>query len=178
LFLYPNENKFQFCFIDDNTNQHIETPIEIIVLRKKESPFYTSTDNNGCFNWKTTDKYIKAIIKSPYHKTDTLYRHINHKGKESIKLITDDYALMIHYYSTSNVKDWRKRRSHLKNIIDSKAIIYQVYDNNIGIELYSKIDFINKLTLPTRSLKNIDIIETKYTNGKISSLKFKTNPTE
>ena len=177
LLLLPKENEFTFCFVDDNTNQHIETPIEVVILRKKESPFYTSTDKKGCFNWKTTDNFIKAIIKSPYHKTDTIYRNINDKGKESIKLITDDYALMIHYYSTSNVKDWRKRRAHLKNIIAEKAIIYQVYENNIGIELYSKNDFINKLTLPTNSLKNIDIIETKYTNNKISSLKFKTTLT-
>lgn len=176
--LMPKENEFTFCFVDDNTNQHIETPIEIVILRKKESPFYTSTNQKGCFTWKTTDNYIKAIIKSPYHKTDTIYRNINDKGKESIKLITDDYALMIHYYSTSNVKDWKKRRAHLKNIIADNAIIYQVYENNIGIELYNKSDFINKLTLPTNSLKNIEIIETKYTNNKISSLKFKVSITD
>jgi hypothetical protein len=177
LLLKPSENTFEFCFVDDNTNQYIETPIEIIILRKKESPFYTSTNSEGCFSWKTTDNFIRAIIKSPYHKTETIYRNINDKGKESIKLVTDDYALMIHYYSTSNVTDWRKRRAHLKSIIADKAIIYQVYDNNIGIELYSKSDFINKLTLTTNSLKNIDIIETKYTNKKISSLKFKTTIT-
>lgn len=175
--LLPKENEFQFCFVDDNTNQYIETPIEIIILRSKESPFYTSTDENGCFKWKTTDDYIKAVIKSPYHKTDTINRSINDKGKESIKLITDDYALMIHFYSSSNVTDWKRRRAHLKNIIEDKAVIYQVFDNNLGIEIYTKTDFINKLTLPTKSLKNIDIIETKYNaNNKISSLKFKTNP--
>lgn len=175
--IFPLENEFQFCFVDDNTNQYIETPIEIIVLRPKESPFYTSTDENSCFKWKTTDDYIKAIIKSPYHKTDTIYRSINDKGQESVKLVTDDYALMIHFYSTSNVSDWKKRRLHLKSIIEDKAVIYQVFDNNVGIEIYSKTDFINKLTLPTKSLKNIDIIETKYNaNNKIVSLKFKTNP--
>lgn len=169
---FPSKNKFSFCFVDDNTNNKITNAIEIIVLRDNESPIYAKTDSNGCFVWETEKEHITAIIKSPYHKTDTINRSISAQGKERIKLVTDDYALMIHYYSTSNIKDWKKRRNHLGNIIHADAVIYQVLDGNIGVELYTKKEFINKLTLPTSSLKNIDVINTKYKDGKIISLKF------
>lgn len=172
--MFSNENyTFQFCFVDNHTHNRITTPVEVIILNKKETPFYLKNINDGCFTWKTINNEIVAVVKSPYHHTDTIYRKVHQQGEENIKLKTDDYALMIHYYSTANVKEWKKRRTHLQGIIHDDAIIYQVHDNGIGIELYGKHDFINKLTLPTSSLKNIDIIETSYKEGKISSLKFK-----
>ena len=52
--------------------------------------------------------------------------------------------------------------------------IYQIFDkNNSGMELYNKQEFINKLTMPVNSLKNIEIIETIYTGNKISMLRFR-----
>lgn len=177
-FLTTSANTYNFCFVDNNTNQLIESPIEVIVLRANESPFYGTTNDKGCFTWETNQQTITAVIKSPYHQTDTIFRAKPTKGVERIKLKTDDYALMIHYYSSSNVKDWRKRRAHLKNAIHTKAIIYQVLDKGIGVELFTKNDFINKLTLPTSGLKNIDILQTKYKEGKIVSLKFKKRSDE
>lgn len=167
------EHEFKFCFVDNYTNQNIKTKLEVIVLRKRESPHYLKPNEESCYSWKTTDEEIKLVIKSPYHHTDTIYRSIHSKGQEKIKLRTDDYALMIHYYSTKNVKDWKKRRNQLNEIIHSDAIIYQVYEGNIGVELYTKNDFVNRLTLPTSNLKNIEIIETEYKQGKIAALKFK-----
>lgn len=178
IWITNQENEFRFCFLDDNTNSAINTPIEIIILQTGESPYFLKTIDQGCFTWKTDKDQIIAIVKSPYHITDTIYRTIHSKGIENIKLKTDDYALMIHYYSTGNVKDWKKRRNHLSSIIDEKAIIYQVHPKGVGVELYSKSDFINKLTLPTSSLKNIDVIETKYSEGRISRLKFKLRDEE
>lgn len=170
---WEKEHEYQFCFIDDNTNNRITTPIEIIILQKDETPYYLKTIDKGCFTWKTKKEGIIAIVKSPYHLTDTIFRSIHSKGSENIKLKTDDYALMIHYYSTANVSDWKKRREHLRTAIHDKAIIYQVHPDGLGVELYSKDDFINKLTLPTSSLKNIEIIETNYEGNKIVGLKFK-----
>lgn len=81
---------------------------------------------------------------------------------------------MLHYYTNGNIKDWQKRKKELENLIDNKATIYQVFSNNMGIEIYTKEDFINKLLIPTSSLKNIRILKKEYKDRKIVTLKFMT----
>jgi hypothetical protein len=79
---------------------------------------------------------------------------------------------MIQYFSTSNVKDWLKRRENLNEMISDSAKIFQVLNETIGMEMYNKSEFINKLTLPANSLRNIEIIDSKYKDGKITHLRF------
>jgi hypothetical protein len=81
-----------------------------------------------------------------------------------VSLHANDYALMIHYFSSMNVGDWQNRRTHLDKIIDDRAMIYQVYNQKraIGMELYNKWEFIDKLTIPSGSLKQIEILDTKF----------------
>ena len=56
------------------------------------------------------------------------------------------------------------------------AQIYQMYDDKeIGMELYNKTEFINKLTMPLHSLQDIEVIETVYSGNRISVLKFRQN---
>ncbi len=166
------KNEFQFCFIDEDKNETITTVLDIKILQEFESPLYLKTDSLGCFSYATREKTIKFIVQSPYYKTDTILRTIGSQINNTIKLHTDDYALMLHYYSNGNVKDLKKRKLQLQHMIAEKAQIYQVFSQNIGIEIYSKKDFINKLTIPTNSLKNIKIIDKTYQNGKIVKLKF------
>ena len=73
---------------------------------------------------------------------------------------------MLDYYTNGNIKDWKKRKQQLQQLIAEKAQIYQLFPNNIGIEIYSKEDFIRTLTIPTRSLKHIKILDKKYSNRK------------
>ncbi|WP_062062201.1 hypothetical protein [Aquimarina longa] len=170
----PNENTFSFCFIDQDRNQPItKTPIDIIILNNKESPSYSKSDSTGCFIWKTKDDYIRFIIQSPYHRTDTIYRIASSNRFENLQIQTDDYALMLHYYANGKVNDWKKRRKELSRIIASDATIFQVLPQRLGIEIYTKDEFINKLTTPTKSLKNIEIIESRKINGQIVKLKFR-----
>jgi hypothetical protein len=82
---------------------------------------------------------------------------------------------MIQYFSTSNVKDWLKRRENLSEMISDSAKIFQVLNKTIGMEIYNKWEFINKLTLPTTGLRNIEIIDSKYEDGKITHLRFTQN---
>ena len=44
------------------------------------------------------------------------------------------------------------------------------------MEIYNKNEFINKLTIPSGSLKDIEVIDTQYTDGKITYLRFRQNP--
>lgn len=171
--LNDQTNEFRFCMIDEDQNLPItETQINIKILTVGQSPIYLKTDTNGCFSYETEASVIRFVVQSPYHKTDTITRHIDSHSNATVKLTTDDYALMLRYYSSGNVAEIEKRRAHLDNLIAPDAEIYRVFPQQTGIELYSKDEFINKLTIPTSSLKNINILDKKYQGGKIVKLKF------
>jgi hypothetical protein len=164
---------YEFCFVDSDKNtQIVNQPIEIILLKENQSPRHIWC-NNGCFSVTTREKKIQFVVKTAYYKVDTIVRLL-HSPREDIHLKTNDYALMIHYFSKANKTDWAKRRKQLDGMIADNALIYQVYDDeNIGMELFNKQEFIDKLTMPVRSLNNIEIIETLYAGSKISLLKFR-----
>lgn len=164
---------YNFCFIDSDKNAAITNqPIEIILLKENQSPRHILC-KNGCFSVTTREKQIQFIVKTAYYRVDTITRYLN-LPREEIRLRTNDYALMIHYFSRANKADWAKRRKQLDLMIAGDALIYQVYDDeNIGMELFNKQEFIDKLTMPVRSLNNIEIIETIYSGNKISMLKFR-----
>lgn len=166
------QNAFHFCFVDETKRVPIRSYLDIKILKDTESPIFLKTDSLGCFSFVTKDNRIRFVVQSPYYKTDTIIRSIYANRSGTINLNTDDYALMLQYYSNGNVKDWKKRKAQLKKMIANDAQIYQVYPANIGIELYSKDDFINKLIVPTRSLNKIKILDKLYKDGKIVKLKF------
>lgn len=173
-YLYINrENEFRFCMVDEDRNEAItQSPLNIKILTKDESPIHLKTDSSGCFKFVTTDDEIRFIVQSPYYKTDTIFRNIDSNNNAIVKLTTDDYALILRYYSNGNVGEVQKRKAQLNSLIADNAQIYQVYPGQSGIELYSKHEFIDKLTIPTGSLKNINILQKEYAGGKIVKLKF------
>ncbi|WP_298422177.1 hypothetical protein [uncultured Kordia sp.] len=171
--LYPKENTFSFCFTDADQREAItKIPLDIEVIRNNESSLYFKTDSLGCFSYTTPENELKFVVKSPYHKTDTIVRHINSSTHKTVQLQTDDYALMLLYYANGNKNDWKKRRVQLNELISENAQIYRAFKNNIGIEIYTKKEFINLLTIPTSTLKKMQILDKVYANNKIVKLKF------
>ncbi|MFC5044158.1 hypothetical protein ACFSTE_12250 [Aquimarina hainanensis] len=169
-------NTFSFCFIDqDREERIINPPISIKVLNSKESPFDIKSDSTGCFSWTTKDDFVRFSITSPYYKDDTIYRSYTKHQQEQIQVKTDDYALMLHYYVNGKIEDWKKRRKELHKILADEATIFKILPHGVGVEMFSKDDFINTLTTPTQELKNIRIIDSKRVNGKIVMLKFKSS---
>lgn len=170
--LYTQE--YTFCFYDSDTKQPIQNQIiEISVFSENESPQNFLCENTGCFTLKSNSRKIRFSVESPYYYSDTITRILNKFNRtENIKLKIDDYAVMIQYFSTNNVKNWLKRRENLNEMISDNARIFQVVNGTIGMEMYSKWEFINKLSLPTNSLQNIEIIDSKYEDGKITRLRF------
>ena len=168
---------YTFCFYDHYTKKPIENQIiEIRVLSDTESPVSYLCDNTGCFSIKCSERILRFVVETPYYHTDTLFRNLNKFNRtENIMLRLDDYAVMIQYFSTSNVKDWLKRRENLNAMIADSAKIFQVLTGTIGMEMFNKQEFINKLTLPTSSLRNIEILDSKYEGGKITHLRFTQN---
>jgi len=171
-FNWKGENNFHFCLVDEDKNEPITSVVDVKILQHKQSPLYLKTDSSGCFSFQTKEKTIRFVVQSPYHKTDTISRHFDHKDRSVVKLRTDDYALMLQYYSNGNKADWKKRKLQLQQLIADDAQIYQLFSQNMGIELYTKSEFINKLTIPTSSLRDIKVLDKAYKDGKIVKLKF------
>lgn len=171
-FALNRENEFQFCFIDEDKNESITSVLDIKIIQDSESPIYLKTDSSGCFSYKTKEKNIHFVVQSPYFKTDTIYRNIETQAKNTIKLNTDDYAMMLRYYANGNVNDLKNRKLQLQNLIADNAQIYQVFSQNNSVEIYTKESFINKLIVPTSSLDKLNILSRSYKDGKIVKLKF------
>lgn len=164
---------YTICFIDDIKGQPINSiRLDIKILNIDETPTYIKSDDNGCFTYTTDADYITFVVQSPYHKTDTIVKSIKNIDNGKVKLNTDDYALMLDYYSSKNLIDWKAHKANLEKIFSNDALIYQIFPNNIGIELYTKHEFITKLTTPTQSLKQMKILSKTYADGKIVKLKF------
>ncbi|AGC77935.1 hypothetical protein LX97_03390 [Nonlabens dokdonensis] len=169
-----SKTEYEFCFIDFYSKSPIENKIlDIKVLNENESPQYFKTDSLGCFKGTTSGSLIKFVVSSPYYKNDTITRVLNGEQFEQLPLRTDDYALMLDYYSNGKVEEFKKRKAQLNQLIARDAIIMEVLPHSIGVTLYEKADFINKLTTPTSTLKRLEIIETTYRNEQITKLKFR-----
>ncbi|MFK8102939.1 MAG: hypothetical protein AB8G15_10460 [Saprospiraceae bacterium] len=169
---------YHFCFINADTQQAItERAIKITVLNDGESPRHYRADSLGCFEFATTETQVNFVVTADYYYQDTIQRVLKNKLRtERIPLRQDDYALMIHLFSTAKWKDWNKQRVRLKQLIAAEAIIFQVAaDGSTGMEMYNREEFIDKMSLPLSSLKNIRILKTQYQNGKIISLRFMQN---
>jgi len=175
LFFIFRPKTYTFCFYDATQQMLLsDQNIEIIVLNEGESPLYKRCEK-GCFTIKSNHSKLRFVVKTPYYKTDTIVRILENSDRnEIVRLHANDYAMMIHFFSKSKIDDWQKRRKQLNAMFTDNALIYQMYgDEAIGMELYNKSEFINKLTMPLRSLKDIEVVETIYSGNQISVLKFR-----
>lgn len=173
---FGTSREYQFCFNNHLTKKPVtKGSIDIVILKRNETPEYLTCDPDGCFSIRTSKPEIRFVVKAPYYRIDTIRRVLNRSKKnEMISLRTNDYALMIHYMSNARVVDWEARRAQLDKMISDNAMIYQLFmDQTLGMEVYNKWEFINKITLPSRGLKNLEIIETTFDGGEISALWFR-----
>lgn len=179
LFRIFNTREYRFCFFDADTREQITgNRIEVTLLMEGETPVPDLTDKNGCFLLKTDKSLVRMVVNAPYYRTDTIKRIVRKLNRdEMIMLHADDYALMIHYLSMINVDGWAKRRSRLEAMIDDSAMICQVVNGReaTGMALFNKEEFIDKMTMPSRGLKNIEILGTQMHNNKITMLRFRIN---
>jgi hypothetical protein len=179
LFKLFNTREYRFTFIDADTREPITSnKTQIILLPEGESPVHYMAESDGCFLLKTDKSKIKMVVRSPYYQTDTIVRIVKKLDLEEIVMLKpDDYSLMIHYFSMMKVDDWQKRRDRLNAMIDDGAMIYQVFNGRevTGMALYNKHEFIDKLTMPVGSLKNIEILDSQIKDGKIMILRFRIN---
>lgn len=174
-----NTREYRFCFYDADTRELItNNNIEIRLLPEDESPVNYRCGSDGCFKLKTDKSKISMVVSAQYYQTDTIVRILKKLNlEEAVNLHANDYALMIHYFSMMKVDDWEKRKKRLNAMIDDGAMIYQVFNDYeaTGMALYNKEEFIDKLTMPSGSLKNIEILDSRLRNDKIKVLRFRIN---
>ncbi len=175
-FFNPKDNKLSFCFVNEN-GVSIEDVVQVIVLSDNKSEKVLRTTANNCISFTTTDKQLKLKITAPYHKETVIERTIDSREyTEQIYLETDIYSLMLRHYANSDTKDWKLRKEKLEDLIATDALIYQRwFGDNKGAELYTKEEFILQLSVPTSLLRNLEILETQYIDGRIKKLGFKIN---
>lgn len=169
---------YEFCFIDADRNSFIKEPIEITVSRKGSTPLELLTQN-GCVEFSSFEDTLLLTVNSTYYKKDTFKINLHqYQGKENIRLEPDDYKVMLRHYSKSS-QSVKERIKMLDEMISDDALIYQVYDNEyFGVEVLSKKQYINLVSLPTTSLKNFTLIEAERNRGKIVKIKFKIHSDE
>ncbi len=167
--------EFTYSFIDADRNSRINAELEVKILKENESPILFKVMPNEPFIYTTKSKKLVMEVSSPYYKTDSIVRNLETAPqKENIELKPNDYAIMLFYYSKS-ITDLKKKRESLNYLISNDALIYQVYDSTeYGVETMDKQRYISFVTLPTTSLENLEVIETKTdSHGKINMVKFR-----
>ena len=174
-----NTREYRFCFCDADTREPIvNSKIEIRLLSDGESPVNYRCGPDGCLRLKTDKSRIKMVVSAQYYHTDTIIRILKKLNlNETISLHANDYALMIHYFSMTKVNDWEKRKKCLDAMIAEDAMIYQVFNDReaTGMALFNKQEFIDKMTMPSGSLKNIEILGSRLLHEKIVLLRFRIN---
>ena len=167
--------KFYYSFIDADRNSRINAELQVQILKENESPILYNAKPNEAFVYTTKSKDLTMVVSSPYYRTDTIRRNLESAPEaETIELKPNDYAIMLFYYSKS-IKDLKRKRESLNFLISDNALIYQVYDNETyGVETMDKQRYINLVTLPSTSLENLEVIDTKTDSAnKIIMIKFK-----
>ncbi|QDP84857.1 hypothetical protein FNJ88_04550 [Chryseobacterium sp. SNU WT5] len=167
--------KFYYSFVDADRNSKINAELQVQILKENESPIFYSAKPNEAFVYTTKSKDLTMVVSSPYYRTDTIKRNLeNAPEAETFELKPNDYAIMLFYYSKS-IKELKIKRETLNYLISDNALIYQVYDNETyGVETMDKQRYINLVTLPSTSLENLEVIDTKNDkNNKIIMIKFK-----
>ena len=166
---------YQFCFVNAYSKRVVARDIEVMILTEGESPYRVPVDSSGCLTVDTRRDQVRLAIRSSYYKNDTLVRTLNKANpSERVALEPDDYAWMIRLFSHAQVSDWQQRRAQLDTMIAANARIYQLFDDQtLGVELYNKQEFINKLTMPLRSLRRLEVLDIRYQGDRIQVLRFK-----
>jgi hypothetical protein len=175
-----NTQNYQFVFIDSDTGEPIiDNNLKVELQPENESPVNLSDAKEGIITIRTSGSHIKIVAGAPYYLTDTVERPLKKFNRtEYIRLKPDYYSLMISYFSRSDVPSWEKRREQLSEIISEDAIFYQMPDkiSGNGMAIFNKQEFIDKITMPSSGLRQIEILDCRYLDGKIVILRFRIKP--
>ena len=171
-----SENSITLCFYDALQRTPItDTPVDVSIQAKSTGVVQdTSPLGEACTTFSNVQETVTLICNARYYHPDTIT--IDHRQlpyQQDVFLRADDYALMIQYFSNSKVKDWKRKREQLALVFSDDAVIYQLDPEGLrGMDILNKSDFINRMTIPSKSLRGVEVLETTYRDGKIIELRF------
>ncbi|MCB9196959.1 MAG: hypothetical protein H6600_00725 [Flavobacteriales bacterium] len=165
------ETHYNICFIDKHTHLPVvDSFLEVEMVKGDETPLFFPL-KSSCISGEGTE--VNFIVKGRFYKPLHVKRKINHDSyEESIFLEPDDYLMILHLFANSQVDDWKERRNQLADMLHDNLKAYEISKDGFTIDVLSKEEFINKMTLPTKVLKKIEIIHTEYNGDKMSIIKF------
>lgn len=161
---------YQFCFVDENTGNAVkDSSLELLVVDGNHGVW--EAVEAACFSG--VGRNVTLRVKSRYYQDLEIEREIDSDNYfEKIRLAPDDYAMMIHMFSSRNMRDRNRRRLQLGEMIHDDARIFQLTEEGYGVDVFNKTEFINRMTLPIKGLKNIQILKTEYSEEKIIRMRF------
>ncbi len=173
--LISRSGDYKVTIVDAYTNKPIDpNKITLTQYFNDQSPKVIKINEEGEYVLRPQNSEISISVNAPYYHPDTIRRKVNSfSHTETIGLFPNDYALMLHYFSNTDTEDWTQRRIQLSEIVSDNAKIFQLdKEGQMVLEMYSKHSFINKLTIPSTSLRNIEIVDIRFEGDKISQLRF------
>lgn len=175
--MMPGNQPFHtdFCFINDFSLEKIKAnELTVYWLKEGETPQELQLNSNGCVKVSVATNSIELRIEGPYFQNQTINRTINTNHEEIIRVQPDEYSTLLGYFAKADVAAWKEKRARLETMFASNAMILQLApDGKTGMELYNKEEFINQLTMPLKTMKNIKIVDQKRNaEHQITSLKF------
>lgn len=171
--LSNKEYDYNFCLKDFYRKEAIKNvPFTIYRINTNQKE-RIEVNEDGCFSGRSDSKNNTFIIESPYYKNDTLSLNLERLVSRDIYLKPDDYALMLDYYSNGDIKSLKNRRRQLDQLLHKDVIIMELLPYEIGVTIYDKQQFIDKLTTPTQSLKKLLIVDTEYAGEQIKKIKYR-----
>lgn len=162
-FLWPQSRKVNLKFIDAYTQNEI--PLKSLSIRK-----INQEKRSLSLPRAEAEANDSLEIKGAYYKTQKV--QVAEVDTLRIPLYPDDYALMLNYFSRSDVQDLKKRQDQLLEAIHPEAKIFQSHPDFQGIELLNREEFIERLLLPIDPLRNLEIQDIVYREGSIYRLRF------
>ncbi len=171
-------NTVQFCFHDLYSQHPIPAEgLQVSWQRSNESPIREEVNKDGCVCIQSDEPVIMLHIEAPYYLEETITRKVDEIDyQERIALRTDDYARAIRLFSQKDQKEWKHCRAFLNGVFKENARIYHYNpQETFAVAILNHKEFIDKLTSPTKSLKNLEIMDIDYENEKIAVLRFKEN---
>lgn len=170
-FYSEKEVHYEFCFIDEHTHLPVaDSFLEIKMIIGDETPKFYPLESS-CVSG--IGEEVDFVIKGRFYKPLHVKRKItNSTYQESIFLEPDDYSMILHLFANSQVDDWKERRNQLSEMLHDNLKAYEISKDGFTIDVLTKDEFINKMTLPTKVLKKVAIVHTEYDGDKMSLIKF------
>ncbi|MCB9189186.1 MAG: hypothetical protein H6599_07865 [Flavobacteriales bacterium] len=165
------EPRYSICFIDKHTHLPvIDSFLEIQVNIGDETPKFIPV-TSSCVSG--TGNLVDFIVKGRFYKPLHVKRKISGNSyEEAIYLEPDDYSMILHLFANSQVEDWKERRNQLSEMLHDNLKAYEISKDGFTIDVLSKDEFINKMTLPTKVLKKVAIVYTEYEGDQMSIIRF------